>query len=48
LLTALAVAFGKIISQYISARYTEVGASLIFIVFGVLFLFEAFSGMRPF
>jgi len=41
LLTVLGVVFGKIISRYISARYIKIGASLIFIVFGVLFLFEA-------
>ena len=46
LLTALGVVLGKIISRYISARYIKVGASLIFIVFGVLFLFEAFSSVK--
>jgi putative Ca2+/H+ antiporter (TMEM165/GDT1 family) len=48
LLTALAVVLGKIISRYISARYIKIGASLIFILFGVLFLFEALSGMKLF
>jgi putative Ca2+/H+ antiporter (TMEM165/GDT1 family) len=48
LLTALSVVFGKIISRYISARYIRIGASLVFFVFGVLFLFEAFSGIRLF
>jgi len=48
LLTALGAVFGKIISRYISARYIKIGASLIFIVFGVLFLFQAFSGMKLF
>lgn len=46
LLTALAAVFGKIICRYISARYIKIGASLIFIAFGVLFLFEAFSGTK--
>ena len=46
LLTALGAVFGKIISRSISARYIKVGASLIFVVFGVLFLFEAFSGVK--
>jgi putative Ca2+/H+ antiporter (TMEM165/GDT1 family) len=46
LLTALAVVFGKIISQYISARYIKIGASLIFIAFGILFLIEALSGAK--
>ena len=48
LLTALGVVLGKIISQYISARYIKIGASLIFIVFGVLFLFQAISGTKLF
>jgi putative Ca2+/H+ antiporter (TMEM165/GDT1 family) len=48
LLTALSVVFGKIISRYISARYIRIGASLVFFVFGVLFLFEAFRGIRLF
>jgi putative Ca2+/H+ antiporter (TMEM165/GDT1 family) len=46
LLTALGTVFGKIISRYISARYVKIGASLIFVVFGVLFLFEAFGGVK--
>jgi putative Ca2+/H+ antiporter (TMEM165/GDT1 family) len=46
LLTALGAIFGKIISRYISARYIKIGASLIFVVFGILFLFEAFTGMK--
>jgi putative Ca2+/H+ antiporter (TMEM165/GDT1 family) len=46
MLTALGVVFGKIISRYIAAHYIKVGASLIFVVFGILFLFEAFSGVR--
>jgi putative Ca2+/H+ antiporter (TMEM165/GDT1 family) len=48
LLTALETVFGKIISQYISARYIKIGASLIFVAFGVLFLFEAFHSMKLF
>jgi len=46
LLTALGAVFGKIISRYISARYIKIGASLIFIVFGVLFLFEALRSVK--
>lgn len=46
LLTALGVAFAKIISTYISAYYIKIGASLLFIAFGALFLFEAFSGLK--
>jgi len=46
LLTALGAVFGKVISRYISASYIKIGASLIFVLFGILFLFEAFSGMK--
>jgi len=46
LLTALGAVFGKIVSRYISARYIKIGASSIFVAFGVLFLFEAFSGIN--
>jgi len=46
LLTVFGVIFGKIISRYISADYIKIGASLIFIVFGVLFLLEAFGGIK--
>jgi putative Ca2+/H+ antiporter (TMEM165/GDT1 family) len=48
LLTSLGVVFGRIISRYISARYIKIGSSLIFIVVGILFLFEAFSGTKLF
>ena len=47
-LTALGTIFGKIISKYISAKYVKRGASLVFIVFGVIFLFGAFSGIKLF
>jgi len=46
LLTALSVVFGRIISRYIPARYIKIGATLIFFAFGILFLFEAFSGIK--
>lgn len=46
LLTSLGAVLGKIISRYISARYVKIGASLTFVVFGVLFLFEALSGVK--
>jgi putative Ca2+/H+ antiporter (TMEM165/GDT1 family) len=48
LLTALGAVFGRIISRYISARYIKIGTSLMFVVFGVIFLFEAFGGMKLF
>jgi putative Ca2+/H+ antiporter (TMEM165/GDT1 family) len=47
LLTVLAAVFGKIISQHVSERYIKVGASLIFIVFGALFLLETLIGAKP-
>jgi len=46
LLTALGVVFGKVISRYISGRYIKIGASLIFVVFGILFIFEALGGVK--
>jgi len=48
LLTALGVVFGKIISRYVPARYIKIGASLIFIAFGLLFLYQAFIGTKLF
>ena len=46
LLTALGAVLGKIISRYISACYVKIGASLIFVAFGVLFLFETLGGVK--
>ena len=43
LLTALGVIFGKILCRYVEARYIKIGTGLIFLLFGVLFLFETFS-----
>ena len=48
LLTALGAVFGRIISRRIPAHYIRIGASFVFVVFGVLFLFEALSGMKLF
>jgi Ca2+/H+ antiporter, TMEM165/GDT1 family len=48
LLTALGAVFGKVISRYVSARYIKIGVSLMFIVFGVVFLYEALSGAKFF
>jgi len=41
LLTSIAVAFGKVISKYVSERYIKIGSGLLFIFFGLLFLAEA-------
>jgi len=46
LLTALGVIFGKVLCRYVSARYVRIGAGLIFLLFGVLFLFEVVSGIK--
>ena len=48
LLTALESTLGSVVSRYISARYIKVGASLIFIVFGILFLLKTISGTKLF
>jgi len=48
LLTALESTLGSFVSRYISARYIKIGASLIFIVFGILFLLETISGTKLF
>ena len=48
LLTALGAIFGKILCRYVEARYIKIGTGLIFLVFGVIFLFGAFSGMKLF
>jgi len=41
LLTSIAIAFGKVISGYVSERYLKIGSGLLFIFFGLLFLAEA-------
>jgi putative Ca2+/H+ antiporter (TMEM165/GDT1 family) len=48
LLTALESTLGSVVSRYISARYIKIGASLIFIVFGTLFLLKTISGTKLF
>jgi putative Ca2+/H+ antiporter (TMEM165/GDT1 family) len=46
LLTAIESILGSVVSQYISERYIKIGAALIFIVFGVLFLLTTISGTK--
>lgn len=46
LLTAIGVAAGTIISRSISMKYVKLGSSLVFIIFGVLFLWEAATGIN--
>jgi len=43
LLTSIAVAFGKVISRYVSERYIKISSGLLFIFFGLLFLVEAIT-----
>lgn len=48
LLTALAVGLGSIICRNVSSRYVKIGAAVIFIIFGVIFLPQAFTGIKLF
>ena len=48
LITAIGVIFGKILCRYVESRYIKIGTGLVFLAFGVLFFFEAFSGMKLF
>ncbi len=48
LITALGVIFGKILCKYVESKYIKIGTGLIFLLFGFLFLFEAFSGIKIF
>jgi len=47
-LTGLGVALGAAISRWVPLRYVKIGASLVFLVFGVLFLWSAASGTKLF
>ena len=46
LLTAIGIAVGIVISRFISTRYVRIGSSVVFIVFGVLFLWVAITGTK--
>jgi len=48
LLTALAAGLGSFICRYVSSRYVKIGAALIFIIFGLIFLTQAFTGIKVF
>ncbi len=48
LLTAVAVGLGSFICRYVGSRYVKIGAALIFLVFGLIFLIQAFMGIRLF
>jgi putative Ca2+/H+ antiporter (TMEM165/GDT1 family) len=46
LITGIGVALGTVISRLIPMRYVKIGSSLIFVIFGVLFLFGATTGTK--
>jgi putative Ca2+/H+ antiporter (TMEM165/GDT1 family) len=46
LLTGIGVAVGTVISRFVPMRYVKIGSSLIFVIFGILFLFGATSGTK--
>ena len=46
LLTGIGIAVGTVISRFVPMRYVKIGSSLIFIIFGILFLFGATSGTK--
>jgi len=48
LLTGLESILGSIVSRYVSQRYIKIGAALIFIVFGLVFLLETVVGSKLF
>ena len=48
LLTIIGILVGSVISRFVPMKYIKVGSSLVFILFGVLFLFGAITGSRLF
>jgi putative Ca2+/H+ antiporter (TMEM165/GDT1 family) len=46
LLTAIGIAAGTVISRFIPLKYVKIGSSLVFIVFGILFLWGATTGIK--
>jgi len=46
LLTAIGIAAGTVISRFIPMKYVKIGSSLVFIVFGILFLWGATTGIK--
>jgi putative Ca2+/H+ antiporter (TMEM165/GDT1 family) len=47
-LVGFGVALGMAISRVIPLRYVRIGSGLLFIVFGVLFIWSAVSGVKLF
>jgi len=48
LLTIIGILVGSVISRFVPMKYIKVGSSIVFILFGVLFLFGAITGSRLF
>ena len=48
LLTIIGILVGSVISRFVPMKYIKVGSSLVFILFGVLFLSGAITGSRLF
>jgi putative Ca2+/H+ antiporter (TMEM165/GDT1 family) len=46
LLTAIGIAVGVMISRFVPMKYVRIGSSVVFIVFGILFLWGAITGTR--
>lgn len=46
LLTVVAAVSGSYISKYVSSRYTRIGATIIFLLFGIIFLIQAGTGFK--
>jgi len=47
-LTGLGVALGSVISERVALKYVRIGSGLVFMVFGVLFIWSAVTGTRLF
>jgi putative Ca2+/H+ antiporter (TMEM165/GDT1 family) len=47
-LTTLGVVLGAAISRWVPLKYVRIGSGLLFIVFGVLFIWSAVSGTKLF
>jgi putative Ca2+/H+ antiporter (TMEM165/GDT1 family) len=48
LLTVIGIFVGSVISRFVPMKYIKVGSSLVFILFGVLFLWGAITGSKLF
>jgi putative Ca2+/H+ antiporter (TMEM165/GDT1 family) len=46
LLTVIGIAVGAVISRYVPMKYVKIGSSVVFIVFGVIFLWGAVTGTK--